>query len=413
MSDLKIRIDNNKAFYIILAIVIAFYSGSAVSTISSGFRNSIIFVAAASLVVSILRHRYYVSCSARTLFLFYFGLMILITLLATKYSIFYLRLYATIYVAYRISEKVDFKVFASAFVRVMAWVTGFSILCFFAINVLKLNLPSFSFANINGEVYRGFILFNYIQRLPGRNCAFFWEPGLFASAVTIALVFEMLYVGKISRLRVVVFVVGLLTANSASGYVLLLLLLVLASARLNPQKQSAKAILLVFQILFVIAAVVAFLNLDKILTAYGLAQNKQFSKLMTGTFVESQRARAIQDSLAMFLQNPLFGNGYSKIAQSMTYIGDTATSFYFMSIFGILGCGYSVFFVMGVLRQREVSIIARVVLIVILFGILNKEPHVDLLFTWLYGFYLLKHTEKRGLSVSQPYSPPDRSPRLI
>lgn len=78
----------------------------------------------------------------------------------------------------------------------------------------------------------------------------------------------------------------------------------------------------------------------------------------------------------------------------MNYIADTATSIYAMSIFGFLGCGYSLFFIVGGLKQRRVNLMTRVVLIIIILGILNKEPHIDMLFTWIFGFFLLKVAEE-------------------
>ena len=96
----------------------------------------------------------------------------------------------------------------------------------------------------------------------------------------------------------------------------------------------------------------------------------------------------------LFMENPILGNGVEKVSQSMNYIADTATSIYAMSIFGILGCSYSAFYIVGGLRQHKVNLLIRIVLIIIIFGILNKEPHIDLLFTWFWGFFLLKVAEE-------------------
>lgn len=155
-----------------------------------------------------------------------------------------------------------------------------------------------------------------------------------------------------------------------------------------------KALLLFAQVTVIAASIAVFLNLDKILIASGLSQTGTFAKLMSGTLSESQRGRAIQDSFALFMENPILGNGVEKVSQSMNYIADTATSIYAMSIFGILGCSYSVFYIVGGLRQHKVNLLTRIVLIIIIFGILNKEPHIDLLFTWVFGFFLLKVAEE-------------------
>ena len=222
----------------------------------------------------------------------------------------------------------------------------------------------------------------------------FWEPGLFATALTFALIFEIIYVKQKSLIRMVLFVAGVITANSTAGYVLLALLLVLVSLKIEPRQPLVKALLLFAQVTVIAASIAVFLNLDKILIASGLSQTGTFAKLMSGTLSESQRGRAIQDSFALFMENPILGNGVEKVSQSMNYIADTATSIYAMSIFGILGCSYSVFYIVGGLRQHKVNLLTRIVLIIIIFGILNKEPHIDLLFTWVFGFFLLKVAEE-------------------
>lgn len=383
----------NNVFYWILSIIIIFFSGSAVSIISSEYRNSIVFVVAFFFILRLLERRFTVSKSIRTMFLFYFVIMIVMTVAATTYSTFYLRLFATVYLAYEISERIDCEQFIDIYEKIMQYVTFIALIGYFFVNTLGLGSGLPRFVNINGEVYRGVVFFNFIERLPERNCALFWEPGLFATALTFALIFELIYQKKKSLLRIILFVVGIITANSTAGYVMLILLFVLASMKIQPRQKPVRILLSIVQIAIVIAAVVVFLNLDKILVMSGLSQNAAFAKLMSGTLSESQRGRAIQDSFASFMQSPLFGNGVVKIARGMNYVADTATSVYAMSIFGILGCGYSIFYITGIFKQKNVNLITRIVLLIIVFCILNKEPHLDLLFTWIFGFFLLKKAE--------------------
>ena len=366
------KTEQKNIIYWILAIVVAFYSGSAVSVISSTYRNTIIYVAAFVVVIRVLEHGFRVSKSLRTVFLLLFSVMIFITAIASNYSTFYLRIFATIYVAYEISEKVDWSILIDVYIKFMTFVTALALAGYFAVNVLGLGDKLPKFTNLNDVAYRGILLFNYIESIPERNCALFWEPGLFATALTFALVFEIIYVNHKNIPRMILFVAGIVTA-----------------------KQKLLKVLLAFiQIMVVIIAIVIFLNLDKILLASGLSQNEMFAKLMSGTLSESQRGRAVQDSFSLFLDSPIWGNGIVKISQSMNYIADTATSIYAMSIFGFLGGGYSLFFIVGGLKQRRVNLMTRVVLIIIILGILNKEPHIDMLFTWIFGFFLLKVAEE-------------------
>ena len=388
------KAEQKNIIYWILAIVIAFYSGSAVGIISSTYRNSIIYAAALVFAIRVLERGFSISKSLRTAFFAFFAVMILITTVATQYATFYLRVFATIYLAYEVSERFDYKILIDIYRSFMTFVTSLALIGYFAVNVIGIGNELPKFTNINGEVYRGIGLFNFIERLPERNCALFWEPGLFATALTFALIFEMIYVNRKSVFRIILFVAGIITANSTAGYVMLVLLLVLASLKIEPKQKLLRILLSFAQITVVIIAIAAFMNLDKILIASGLSQNGTFAKLMSGTLSESQRGRAIQDSFSLFLDSPIWGNGIVKISQNMNYIADTATSIYAMSIFGFLGGGYSLFFIVGGLKQRRVNLMTRVVLIIIIFGILNKEPHIDLLFTWIFGFFLLKVAEE-------------------
>lgn len=386
-------IKNSRIFFWIISIVVAFYSGSAVSVVSSGYRNSIVYVAAFFFAVRLIERRFWVSKSKRSLFLAYFIIMIIMTATVTGYSTFYLRLFATIYVAYEISERMDCKQFIELYEKTILCVTIIALIGYFFVNALGLGSRLPGFVNVNGEVYRGVVIFNYIERLPERNCALFWEPGIFASALTFALIFELIYQKEKHFFRIVLFVIGIITTNSTAGYVLLVLLLVLASMKIQAKLRLVKILLLVVQIAIVIASITIFLNLDKILVQTKLSQNEVFAKLMSDTLIESQRGRAIQDSLSSFAQSPLFGNGAIKIVQEMNYVADTATSVYVLSIFGVLGFGYSIFYITGVFMQRNLNIVTRMILLIIVFCVLNKEPHLDLLFTWIFGFFLLKKAE--------------------
>lgn len=384
-----------------LISVVVFYSGSAASVISSAYKNSIVFIAAFFLIWRVIQRHHTVSRTRRTLFFLFFSITIFFNAIVTQYSTFYLRLFSTIYVAYEISERLDCRLFVEIYEKVITVLTAIGLIGYVAVNVGGLGQYFPRFSNINGEIYRGFIVFNYIERIPERNCALFWEPGLFATALTFALILEVLYVEKRSRPRIALYVAGIITAYSTAGYVLLALLLVLISMQIHPKQKAAKICLSIFQIVVVIASVAAFLFLNNILVALGLSQDSLFAKLMTNAILDSQRFRAIQDGFASFLKNPIWGVGAVKTVRGMNYVGDTATSIYAMSIFGIAGCGYSIFYIVGVLVQHDIALKSKLVFIIIVLGILNKEPHIDLLFTWVFGFFLFKNSENK---MSEKYS---------
>lgn len=390
-----IIIQKNVLMYLLLLILVSFYSGSAISTVSSYFRNSIILIAICLVIVRIVKKKNYLSFTNNTFFLFLFLSMIFMNMLIFGYSSFYIRLISTIYIAYEIVEYVNCKKFIVIFQNVMTAITCIAIIGYIFVNVFHFSNMFFQFTNINGESYNGFILFNYIIRLPERNCAFFWEPGLFSTALTFALIIELNFTNVINWRRVLIYVVGIVTSQSTAGYILLLMVGVLWSLKINPRQRKLRILIYILQLFIIILSIIMMFNLDSLLDFFGLSENPIFSKLMSETFIDSQRGRAIYDGIMYFIKNPLIGNGIHNISNSMNYIGDTATVFYFLSIFGMMGILYFLFFMIGVLKQYDINMKVKLVLLVILFMILNKENHSDLLFTWIFGFYLLKNSNRQ------------------
>ena len=149
----------NNVFYWILSIVVIFYSGSAVSIISSEYRNSIVYVAAFFFVLRLIERRFTVSKSIRTVFFVYFISMIVMTAVATTYSTFYLRLFATVYLAYEISERMDCEQFIDIYEKIVLCATVIALIGYFLVNTLGLGSGLPKFVNVNGEVYRGVFVF--------------------------------------------------------------------------------------------------------------------------------------------------------------------------------------------------------------------------------------------------------------
>lgn len=138
--------------YWVLAIMVAFYSGSALSVISSTYRNSIILVAAIFVIIRVLERRFKVPRTLRTLFFGIFAVMILTTAVATQYSMFYLRLFTTICLAYEISERFEGRVLIDVYMKLMTLVTVVALIGYFAVNVLGIGNVMPEFTNINGEI---------------------------------------------------------------------------------------------------------------------------------------------------------------------------------------------------------------------------------------------------------------------
>jgi hypothetical protein len=104
----------------------------------------------------------------------------------------------------------------------------------------------------------------------------------------------------------------------------------------------------------------------------------------------------------IFMENPVFGAGFSGatnlfVQNQVQYKADsqTSTSLYMMASLGVGGILYTYWWVKGILKMRGVSIISRIIILVIVLSILNKEPHSVLLATWMIMFLFTAMTKEQ------------------
>lgn len=94
----------------------------------------------------------------------------------------------------------------------------------------------------------------------------------------------------------------------------------------------------------------------------------------------------------------MFGNGcstaneiYSQIINS-GYINDvvaqTSTSTLYLSSIGLLGFIYTYIPMRGVFNINNISLLSKILLIITILIILNKEPHSMMLLTYCIMFYM-------------------------
>ena len=127
------------------------------------------------------------------------------------------------------------KRFEKVFINTIAFIATYSIiiylLCFIPSinNFLMYNLASkFTSLNVESAVFEGgginFIIYNFQTDLYNevigfsRNCGPFWEPGMFAVFLNIALFFNI-YLGENKQYLNILFLVNLLTTFSTGGYI--------------------------------------------------------------------------------------------------------------------------------------------------------------------------------------------------
>lgn len=306
-----------------------------------------------------------------------------------QYYLTYAFMLAIVFVAFRITQSYSFDTVMNIFLKLMTLVTLVSLVCYILLNTTSMLdwLPRYE--NVNGAEYGVGVIYNYIVDVPERNCGMFWEPGMFATFLTYSIVLEIAFnKGKIHVFRLVVYSFGIITANSTAGFVLLLLAAVLLLARSSSDKVRyyIGSGIVIFILVF---APIVIANLDNIINSSSLAGNPYIQKLLSDNLTQTSRTVAFSVNIKIFLQNPLLGAGIIPSEEQIRVVADTSTSTFLLAAFGIPGILYTIFLIKGILRQQDLNILTKVILVAIFIIIVNKEPHQQILFTWCLIFYML------------------------
>ena len=376
----KIVIRKSLLIALFWAIFVYLFSGSPYTTINTDLSMLTVLIAFAILPIMLFFRRE--KNGKLLLALLLISIMILISMISHSefYSRAYWRLLAVVIIVSYLIEKYGFRNIVKVYLDIMFFVSIISLIGYLLLNFTSLlnNLPSVT--NINGVEYGVGIIFNYIKALPERNCGIFWEPGMFASYLALAIAFEsIINSNSISWFRILVFVVSIITTTSSAGYVLLIFslgIVLLRGSKLSGYKK-------LLAIIVVIAIAIVAFNIDNIILNTSLAQNKYLIKLTSDRMNQSSRITSIYHNLSIFRKRVLFGAGINSVLNQMSSWADISTSTYMLSIFGVMGSLYTLFIIYGIFSQKNINIFVKLFFFFILISIVNKEPHINIMFTWI------------------------------
>lgn len=392
MKTLDFRLYKNNLFIFFLVIAFILCSGHALITIDLKIRN-LNFLFALVFSIQMIYVIYNNKLSLLTLLPILFVIMIFFTAYVNNESLIsYLMIFSIITFSFGIVTKYEFKKFVDIFLKIMTVISCIAIIGYLLLQYTTLMdyLPKIQ--NRNGIIYGVGIIFNYIPVIKERNCGIFWEPGLFASFLIFSIIFELIFkTEKESYFRLIIFSISIFTANSSAGFLLWIFCVFLYLVS-RAKKKFKNPVLYVLSIIGFCICVLLVLNLDQIILKTNLSNNPYFQKLLSDNIESSSRMNAFWYNLKLFFQHPFFGIGITNYSYEVQYVADTSTSTYFLSVFGILGSIYTISFVYGILKVEEENILTKLILILIILFILNKEPHINILFSWCFLFYLLKNT---------------------
>lgn len=395
MTKMMIRIKKKNIIYAFLFIIIILYSGSALQTVYPSMKYLIYVLAIYSLTIIIFRVRR-VKKDLRIIATIIFSYMLLQTYITHNkfdYSI-YIIYYSLIIIALYVSMCYDIKIVSEIFVKFMLFITVVSVVAYFLVNYTSILTFLPSVKNTNGVVYKMGLFFNYLEIEPTRNCSIFWEPGLFVTNITWAMLSDIIILKKKKISHIIIFSLGIFTAKSSAGYALWFLIILLVflnnkndnsikKSRTNIYKSIFSSVILIFGILVI-------LNLDSILTYTGLIENPYFYKLSSNEITSSSRLLAIEYNIQFFLRHPLWGQGFDMAYKTAQLWCDTSTSTFFMNVFGWLGIAYTFLWGIAIFKMKKTNFNSKIVVFFIVLSILNKEPHGKLAITWVILYFLLK-----------------------
>lgn len=304
--------------------------------------------------------------------------------------------------AFFISSTVDYAKYIKSFVYVIIILSLFAIIGFAIFSTSILNvIPTVQ--NYNGYTYYSGYFFSgikygdniFYERLQGA----FWEPGLLATYIALALFFikKTYFKSKITyAFSVVLLVVTMLLSRSGAGIIMLVMILVIRLFDNKTVSAGLTATICVSLTLFFLfgESILKYLN------------QYLFVKLQgDGVVTVLNRLNSIIADITIFINNP-FGvgfSGYSKSIVDFSLVSSAGTSTLtsFLARFGILGIFNICFWISalhGICKSKKfISYWGSMCLFLL---ILLKEPHATLLIMNCLIFYNSQFmTNRQGILI--------------
>lgn len=306
-----------------------------------------------------------------------------------------LTLLAVILLAYLCVRKVGPFRLCRLYVRLICMTSCISLAFWVASNILGINFPFPVFENVNGVHYKTILIASqYVEAYISKSnsMGFFWESGIFASYLLLAMAVELMVELSPSKARMALLVITLITTGSTAGYLLLPLVIAIFVLRKGGRGRVLIAIGLVLLV------VVFFANYQLIIDMLVQINPSLFWKLDNADAVTRlTRLQSPEVCLKLFSSSPILGLGYGNALQAysiaisgMTSIDSlTSTSFFQLAAFGVSGFLMWSVTIYGLMRTHRFSLSASIVLTFLFIIIINKEPHTASALTYILLFSFL------------------------
>ncbi|MDD3107333.1 MAG: hypothetical protein PHP65_06015 [Bacilli bacterium] len=304
---------------------------------------------------------------------------------------FYISITSMIIFSFCITLFIPWKHFLNGYHFTLLIISIISLIYYVLLNYTNVQLNLTPMLSNNGIMYnQGFLFFSLMD--PSRNIGVFWEPGVFSSFLIIGIFFQIVFSKKISKICILIYTLTLLSTKSTAGYVLLLILILIYAYKSNLKFHR---IFLTLSLFFV--ASILILNFEQL--RYNILSGSDiFSKLVLLN-TENMRIQSILFDIEYFVRSPIVGNGFVNMNYLTKFSGiiyngeslmQTSTSAYYLSSAGVLGLGYSVFWIYCIFNLRGLSTASKIFSVVVFLSILNKEVHTTIIVSQIILLYFAK-----------------------
>jgi len=290
-----------------------------------------------------------------------------------------------------LAKKYDAQVLIKTFVNLMVIIVAIT-LCAYVVNNWFVSLDGIlpQKTNANGITYSVGYVYNYLTAEPIRNCGPFWEPGIFASWIVLAILFlgnKELYQNR--TIPLMILVLGVLSTYSAAGYLVLFIVLLLRLVNYTNQMQSQRMKIVAHMLILISLGLFVYFVYPIISVLF--EENKYLTQLVGESFWNSSRIFSIKQNFDLFIREPIWGYGQAYVVSNTINVGNTASSVYLLACFGILGITYTIAIIIGIMRQNGLTLMEKVLVLVIILVLVNKEPHYEFVWMWTLIFIMLRN----------------------
>jgi hypothetical protein len=391
------------AFKLALPFFVLTTSGYTLSTLSNSFYYELLVIPSFILILYLYAkngavfYRFQISTAV---LMFFLGTAVIsfISNYNVNYLLSTLKYSLTILFSYLVSQAIDYDKCVKYFRYSLLAIVSVSLGMYGLVNILGI-IPNMELVvNANGVgYYNGYLVFLFTTFGLDRNMGCFWEPGIFATYITVGMILELMAREKINVFVFILYLIAMYTTKSTAGYFNLLLILYLYISN------NIKGIAGKLGYLSLLGATLfAYTNLNMITNYFYFLMPKVFGKIIYYTASVSERIDSPLTNLSIFYDHLIVGAGIGKTETLYNWaisIPQTSTSTYYLAAFGILGAAYTLFWVYGVFRIRGVLISTKLTLIVLIIVMLNKEPHTFFTASYIILFFLLKSNSQTSIKT--------------